>query len=311
MKLTAMALFKLIGLVMALFLMSCGPLKSQSLNNAFDAASFGTVNPGFAAFQQGFYTHVKTLGCTKCHDSNVNPYFASSNANAAYQNALGSRASSSAKLVDFNNPNSSIFIEYSGNSHCGDTACSDPNNRAITQQHIQNWAQAEISIDDNPSVSTPTTVAYKYITGSMRVPASIPAISATTPAVIRFDLAQLQPAIAGLQNALLEIEIQYVNTNVYRLNRPRIVGATTNLVFSNLKVYMKQVADPSILGLEDLTYTSNWHDVVNQPALVAKPATLPAGPITAATPLVNLPLYYVTSTGTDYFTIGFGDIAPP
>ena len=288
---------------------SCSPMKSQSHMALFDNASLGGGGPGFLAFQQGFYTHVVNLGCNKCHDQNVQPYFASSQINVAYNYATGNRNGTSEKLINFSDPQSSIFIQYAGNSHCGDTPCSDPANQATVRTQLEAWAAAELAgnNDDTPV----DAVRAKFLTASVRVPATVPPITAATPAVLRFELSALSPSVSGLQNALLELEIQMSGNNMYRINRPRIIGSTTALKFSGIRVYIKAVRDAGVLGKEDLTYANHWHNVSTTASPVARPATLPAGPITAATPLVNSSLYYGVLTGENFFTIGFDDISAP
>ncbi len=287
-------------------------MKSQNPlgeDGVFNSSS--NANAGLNAFTSGFYAFAKSQGCVRCHDNNISPPIASSDVNTAYQAAMGTRTSSNTRLVDFNNPSASVLADFAGNSHCGVLACSDPNASIVAQRHIEDWAAAELTV--NEPVSATPVATFKFVTAALRVPVAIPNIQSATPAVLRFDLSLIKPAVTGLQGAILEIEIQYVNTNVYRLNKPKIVGATTSLVFSDLRLHMKQVADVNVLGVEDLTYTTNWHSLVRQAALVAKPATLPTGPFPVATvtPLIDMPLYYVTTTGADYFTITFGDIKLP
>jgi hypothetical protein len=285
-------------------------MKSISHANLYDNASLGSGGPGFLAFKQGFYSQVNTLGCNKCHDQNVSPYFASSQINVAYGYATGNRTGSSEKLVDFANPQSSVFIEYAGNSHCGDLPCSNTDNKNLVRAQIDSWAAAEMSNSDNGG--TPVeTVNVKFLTQAVRAPANIPQITAATPAVLRFELSALNPAVPGLQNALLELEIQMAGTNMYRINRPRIIGSTANLQFSGIRLYIKSVVDAGVRGKEDLSYSNNWHNVQAVANIFARPATLPTGPVTGATPLVNSSLYYTVLSGDNYFTVGFEDISAP
>ncbi|MGZ3690148.1 MAG: hypothetical protein ACXVAX_01515 [Pseudobdellovibrio sp.] len=305
MKLNTLFFLKAMSICTTFIFMSCSPLSSQTkVDGSSDNSSLASNTAGLDAFTSGYYAFVKSQGCIKCHQDKISPNIGAADVNTAYQSAK--------LLLDVTSPNASVLIDYAGNSHCGDVACSNTSAKAVAQSNIDAWAAAELAASA-PTNTAPTTASFKYQTAALKVPATIPTITSATPAVMRFDLSQLKPAVAGLQNAILEIEIQYVNTNIYRINKPKIVGATTALVYTDIGVYMKQSSDPSVLGAEDLTYTSNWHDLIKQPALVAKPATLPTGPLpaTTVTPLIDLPLYYVTTTGADYFTLTFGNIAPP
>ncbi len=273
----------------------------------FAQGSNGNLNAEqILAYQTTFYAFAKSQGCVKCHESSVSPHFASLDINEAYRSARGFRnGSTTIKLIDFDLPAASIFIDYAGNSHCSDTPCSDPDIRPIVQDVLEMWAASEIAVGRGGS-SIPVKVP-KFFTAGLKVPAIIPTIFVNTPAVLRFALSELKPQIAGLENAILEIEIQMVNDNSYRLSKPKIAGNTKSFAITDLSVFIKATDDPLTNGLEDLSQALNWHAVDATAAVFALPATLPATPLTAGS-LAGLPIYFQTSTKADYFTVGFGDI---
>lgn len=258
------------------------------------------------AFKTTFYAFAKAQGCVKCHESNVSPNFASADINKAYSSARGFRnGSTTQRLIDFDNPAASIIIDYAGNSHCSDLPCSDPDIRPVVQNSLEMWAAAEIALGTG-KVPDPVKVP-KFFTASLKVPTTIPTIFVNTPAVLRFPLSQLKPAVAALQNAVLEIEIQMVNDKQYRLAKPKIAGNTTTVAISDLSVFIKATDDPLTNGHEDISLALNWHSVDATAAIFALPSPMPATPLMAL-PLVSLPIYFQTSTKADYFTVGFGDI---
>lgn len=247
---------------------------------------------GFQSFKSGFYAFTQTQGCVKCHDSQVSPRFASANLDIAYENASGNLLGSSEKLVDFNNPILSLFIEYAGNGHCNDTPCSDTSVRPRLKSLIESWAQAEVTASNGGGNISPLSV-LQFKTATLQVPAKLPTIFATAPGVMRFPLAQLQPVLSGLENAFFEIDIQMIGNNIYKINKPRVVGNTRTFAFNSIYVLIKTSAHENILGLEDTSFANNWHLVQAQ---------------STASPLVDLPLYYKANVGSDYLRIGFVDI---
>lgn len=273
----------------------------------FTQGSSGNLNAEqILAFRTTFYAFAKSQGCVKCHESNVSPHFASLDINEAYRSASGFRnGSTTVKLIDFDLPVASTFIDYAGNSHCSDTPCSDPDIRPAVQSALEMWAASEIALGRGGS-AIPLKVP-KFFTASLRVPATIPTIFTNTPAVLRFALSELSPKVPALNGAILEIEIQMVNDNSYRLSKPKIAGNSVSIAITDLSVFIKATNDPLTHGHEDISQALNWHAVDATAAVFALPATLPATPLTAV-PLAGLPIYFQTSTKADYFTVGFGDI---
>ena len=290
--------------IIAAVLSACNP---QVESKFFSQSSSGNLNAEqILAYRTTFYAFAKSQGCVKCHESSVSPYFASADINVAYQFARGFRnGSKTIRLIDFENPVASTFIDYAGNAHCSDTPCSDPDIRPVAQSALEMWAASEIAVGRGGS-AIPIKVP-KYFTGSLKVPATIPTIFVNTPAVLRFALSELKPKVMALQNAILEIEIQMVNDNSYRLSKPKIVGNGVSVAITDLSVFIKTTDDPTTNGREDISQALNWHAVDATAAIFPLPASLPATPLTAV-PLIGLPIYFQTSTKADYFTVGFGDI---
>lgn len=286
---------------------------------AFDQSSNSISNPGIESFRSGFYSFAQSRGCVKCHGNLIKPHFVSPDIKTAYDVATGFRnGSTTEKLIDFSRPADSIFIEYAGNSHCGDSPCSDPVVRPDVLKALQDWASAELAGPPGstppPSSTPPPPVAtYKHLTSSIQVPATIPSILVTAPALLRFPLSGLKPPVAGLANAILEIEVHMASDsltvveNQYRLLNPKIIGNTTAVTVSDISVFMKPTADPTVVGVEDVSVPVTWHAVVFNVPITALPNPVPVTRFVAPI-MTGLPMYFPTRTKTDYFTIGFGDI---
>ena len=258
------------------------------------------------AFQSTFYAFTKSQGCVKCHAANVSPHFASPDVNNAYGWATGFRNGSTvAKLIDFDNPLGSVIIDYAGNSHCSDTPCSNPDIRPVIQNVLETWAAAEKAIGSGGS-ATPSKQP-KFFTGSLKVPGTIPNIFGAAPAVLRFPLSALKPAVPGLQNAIFEIEVQMVNDFEYRLSKPKIAGNTISISVKDITVYIKQTDDPLTPGNEDSSLGLNWHSIEANSPIFVIPSPLPNSPLGAQS-LAPLPIYFQTSTKADYFTLGFAEL---
>lgn len=273
----------------------------------FTQSSSGNMNAEqILAYRTTFYAFAKSQGCVKCHESSVSPHFASLDINEAYRSARGFRnGSTTVKLIDFDMPVASTFIDYAGNSHCSDTPCSDPDIRPAVQNALEMWAASEIAVGRG-GAPIPVKVP-KFYTASLKVPTSIPTIFSNTPAVLRFALSELNPKVPALENAILEIEIQMVNETSYRLAKPKIAGNSVSVAITDLSVFIKATDDPLTRGHEDISQALNWHAVDATAAVFALPSPLPATPLTAV-PLAGLPIYFQTTTKADYFTVGFGDI---
>lgn len=315
------SVLKTFYIILVLIVLGCNQKfqsESYSSSNA-DQNNLGA--PGIESFKTGLYAFAQARNCVKCHGSLIRPHFASLDIDSAYAVATGFRnGSTTVKLIDFSNPAASVFIEYAGNSHCSDTPCGDPAVRPNVQKALEDWAAAEMSTNvpapgsTPPPGSTPVAVTYKYLTASLKVPATIPSILVTAPALLRFPLSGLKPPVAGLANAILEIEVHMASDsltvveNQYRLMNPKIVGSTTALGITNVSVFMKATNDnPNEVGLENMSVPVNWHSVVFNLPITALPAPIPATRFVAPS-MTGLPIFFPTRTKTDYFTIGFGDI---
>lgn len=248
---------------------------------------------GSEAFKTGFYSFVNTQGCVQCHAANVHPTFASPDFATAYAAARGPLNGSTAPLIDFNNPDASIFIVYAGNGHCNATPCSDPNVRPTVKTLLQTWALAE-------GGSIAPTGPNIYATASMPIPASLPILTAGNPVVIRFDLSKLQPAVPALSGAVFEVSIQKANPTEYRLINPRLAGNTQAVTVKGIHVYVR-AASGTGLGVEDQSQGAAWTGVNTQ----LMPSTVPATGALTGTPLSSVPLFTPTQSEPDVLTIGF------
>ena len=291
-------------ILLILFVFSCK--QSVTSFNSMASDHYAVLNlSGEEAFRTSFYAFAQERGCINCHSSNQSPHFAANNLSEAYANASGfQNGSNNVKLIDFENPAASIIIEFAGNNHCSDTPCADPEIRDTVQKALETWSAVENAIRGRTFRTNP---APKYLTASMQVPTAIATIFAAKPSLLRFALSELKPKVMGLENAILEFEIQMANASEYRLSKPKIAGNTRAVTISDIKVYIKPTNDPNTIGTEDTYLSLNWHGVFATAAIFALPAPVTLTPF-AAVPLTNLPIYLRTETKLDYFTIGFGDI---
>jgi hypothetical protein len=254
-------------------------------NGDVTLASMAVNNKGLAAFKSGFYAFAKSQNCVKCHAAIQAPHFGSPDLATAYSEAL--------PLVDFNNPNASIIPIYAGNGHCADTPCSDPANTDKVKSLLRSWASAELSGGGDIS-DTPT-----YMTASVTLPATIPALTSANPGVVRFDLSQLDPAVPVLSGAILEVEIQMSNATEYRVSRLKIAGNTAAVTISGVHVYIN--------GSEDTSQGSVWNGLSATAPVFALPKTLPTRPL-GATPLTTQALNIPLQSASDVMTIGIENI---
>jgi len=300
--------FKLWGLIIAigaLPLMWNGCSKFGTSSDAAEALfAQGNTQPpmaatsGAAAFQSGFYAFVNNQGCVQCHGANVNPKFASSDVASAYAVAKGPINGSNAPLIDFNDPDGSIFITYAGNGHCNALPCSDPNVRPQIKSLLEAWAAAELG--ENGGGGGSQGAPKMYVTASLPIPADLPVLTAGNPVIMRFDLSKLSPTVAALSGAVFEVSIQKANPTEYRLVNPRLGGNKQTVTVKGIHLYVRSASE-SGLGVEDNAQGSVWTTVE---ASVA-PSTLPAsGPLTT-TPLSTATLFIQAQSTSDVLTIGF------
>lgn len=304
----------MIGLAF-LVLTACGashvssPKQTGSSSN--NVASSGA---GYEAFKTSFYAFAQSQNCVKCHGSLVTPKFANSDPAQAYQQARGNEIGSSTPLIDFNNPNSSVFAVYAGNGHCNDTPCSNPANTATVQSLLATWAAAEKAGGGSTTTGggTGSAVTPKYLTANLSLPATIAnydaATNASTP--LRFNLNQAMPADLGAKyaNAILEVEVRYTGPSQthYRFNRMKIYGNNAAGTIVGLHLYIKGASDAG-MGNEDLQQTMLWNSI-GKPTPVAvpvaaRPGTLPATPVNV-TPFSTTGLILPKIGAGDVITIG-------
>lgn len=282
-------------------LMACDA--SHLAGNVTENSSVQTVSvspEAIAAFQDSVYYYGQIQGCVRCHGSRVSPNWMSSNIDLAYAVAR--------PLLDINNSSVSVFAYYAGNNHCNDPVCADPANVAVMQGYLQQWAATEVIVAGGGSqpVTGGPLPNPTYVTVSLPVPANLPTIFSASPAVIRFQLAQLSPPVPKLASAVLEISIQSYNVNnsEYKVFNPRIIGATGPVDINGIHVYVRTSTGTG-LGIEDVNQGDLWSNVKVTVPATAKPVTFPTTPYAAVSPMTSIPLAIQAQSATDVLTIGF------
>jgi hypothetical protein len=297
--------FLVASLAVFLLMVGCAPEQgSSSGSSVAGVATTATDAKGLAVFKSGLYAFVNAQGCVKCHASVVHPNFAASDATVAYAQAKGMQIGSSLPLIDFANPAASIFITYAGNSHCGDTPCSNPAVRPAVQAALVAWANAELASSAPPVSNGPA--APKFLTGSLPIPMNLPRLM-MAPTVMRFPLSGLVPAVASLSKAILEIEVQAISPTEYHVGKPKIAGNTAAVNLTGIHVFVKTSATTSSIGAEDTSQGNLWATSAVMATIFALPAKLPTTPLGAMS-LEALPLNIQALSTADAFTIGFDDI---
>jgi hypothetical protein len=285
-------------------LVACAGQHGSGMGDSLSSASYAAVNvESLNAFQNTVYSYGKTQGCVKCHGNTVSPAWDSSNITAAYYLAR--------PLLDVNNPTGSVFASYAGNGHCADPVCSDPAQTAIMQDLLSQWAAVEInqgsSITGATSGSTLANPAF--VTASLPIPAPLPLVTERATAVMRFNLAQMNPPVAALTGAMLEISIQSYNLagTEYKVFNPRLVGASSTVKISGIHVYIRPATGTG-LGTEDIYQGDLWSGLSVMVSPLALPSPLPSGPMTSVTPMTSTSLGIQVQSTADVMTIGFAAI---
>jgi hypothetical protein len=256
---------------------------------------------GLAAFRSGFYAFASpSSSCGLCHASVQVPLFASPDINVAYAAAK--------PLVDFAQPANSLFIVYAGNDHCGvASVCgAGAGNAAIVQGDLVQWANAEVLAG---SGGGPPAAAQAFLTASVSIPSisTLPTLMTGKPALLRFALSDLHPAVASLGNAVLELEILAPNTTEYRFSNPKIAGGTAVVQLTGLHVFVKpsSVAGP---GSEDTSQGDTWDGITVSIPASSLPNPLPTTPLAVApldTRAIAVGAYTSSGVLNDTITVGF------
>jgi hypothetical protein len=252
---------------------------------------------GPAAFKSGFYTWAQQKSCTTCHGSVIKPYFASPDSDLAYNEAKSSG------IIDLANPLGSKVIAHSGNGHCNLGICTSEKNPIEVAPLIEAWAKAETG--GGSPTTIPMTALPKYMTATVPMPATIPTTMVANPAILRLQLSGF--GVPALTNAILELEIQMISLEVYRISRPKIGGNSAQVIVKNLHVFIKGPNDGGV-GTEDLQ-GDFWLDSFTAPVFQL-PNNLPNNRIGAQnlTGLaVTMPKKAV-APAVDMITIGIEDI---
>lgn len=285
--------------LVAMALLGCTGVAEQ----AAPAGSPGSPPPGSSgleAFRTGLYAFAApSTSCGLCHASVQVPLFASPDLATAYAAA--------SPLVDFANPTNSLFIVYAGNNHCGVASVCGPGagSAAIVQQDLLQWASAEAPPSGGGS---PPTAQATFLTASMPIPAmaTLPTLMTGKPALLRFALSDLKPAVASLATAVLELEIVAPNPTEYRLTNPKVGGNTAAIQLTGLHVFVKpaSVAGP---GSEDMNQGDTWVGIVVDIPASTLPSPLPTTPLTVApldTRAIAVGAYTSSNVLNDTITVG-------
>lgn len=263
----------------------------------------GASSPGASgldAFRSGLYAFATpTTSCGLCHASLQVPLFASGDVGAAYTAAKA--------LVDFAQPTNSLFIVYAGNNHCGLASVCGPGSGspAIVQEDLIRWAGAETA--SGPGGPPATGLAYR--TASLPIPdiSTLPTLTSGKTALLRFELSGLQPLVAALSGAVLELELVMPNPTEYRFTSPKVAGSAAALQLTGLHVLVKPAA-ASGLGAEDTNQGDTWDAITVTIPVSTLPSPLPATPL-AVTPLdsraIAVGAYTSGGDRNDTITVGF------
>lgn len=256
-------------------------------------ASLNASPAAVQAYQSGFYTWANTQQCSACHAAGPAPqqfWFASTDMMTAYADASA--------LVDFNNPDASVLVTYSGNGHCGNAICSDSASPAKVKTYLESWATAALASGGNPGVTG--LVMPKYLTPSVQVPASIPSLVGGKSATMSFPLSQLNPAFAGFSGATFTFNIQIANPTAvppeYHITNPKITGLNNTVSITGIHVLIK---GPGVSGIgsEDINQGNLWDNVTVQATSAATSLESGSLDITATSTMLN-----------DSLTVGFDNL---
>ena len=304
----------LVWFLILISVVGCGTASHDGNGRSSSNGQQSASSAGEAAFRDTLYAFAKSQNCVKCHSTIVTPKFGAADLDEAYAQARGTEIGSTKPLINFANPNASIFATYAGNGHCSDTPCSNPSNTATVQTLLATWATAEI-VSSGGGTGSPAPVTPKYVAVSIPLPATIAAFNAANPTLIRFNLNTLNPLFGNVKvaNALLEIEVRLANAagTQYKFSRPKIFGNTATVSVAGLHLYIKAPAAIGV-GDEDTGQSVLWNAVGKPTPVVAaiavRPAALPLTP-NAAVPLTNNSIFYPKTVGvSDTLTLGIEDL---
>ncbi len=287
-----------------LSLSACGPSHNGAQGNSTQASTAYASPESLQAFESTVYAFGRTQGCVRCHGLSVNPLWMNDNVRTAYSFAR--------PFIDFNNPTTSALATYTGNNHCNDPVCAVAANVSVMQDLLLQWSTVELSQNANtggPTGGGQTLATPAFVTATMPIPSSLPLITSGQAAVIRFDLGLLNPLVAGLAGAVLEISVQSYNSGntTYKIFNPRIYGNSLSITVTSIHAYVRPAVG-SGLGTEDINQGTAWDSVSATAAPIAMPMPLPAGPMTGVLPLATTSLGIAVQSSADVITLGFKTI---
>jgi hypothetical protein len=295
-----MSFGKWLPLILGLVLSGCSARHAAIEGANLSSQSQEATAAQLQAFETTVYAFGQTQGCISCHNSFVNPQWMSSDLRTAYNFAK--------PLLNMADPGNSIFSVYVANGHCGQAICQDQNNVATMQDLLLQWAAVEINETGGTPSGGSTLPNPPFVTATLAIPSPLPVITTKTPAVIRFDLSQVTPAVAGL-NGTLEISIASYNAagTTYKIFNPRIFGNSNPISISGMHIYVRPATGTG-LGTEDINQGTLWSQLALTAPVVASPSPLPTGPASTVSPLTSISLGVGQQSTADVITIGFANI---
>lgn len=295
---------RIVWLTILCSISACGPSHNGSQGNSTQASTAYASPESLQAFESTVYEFGRTQGCVRCHGQSVNPLWMNDTVRTAYSFAR--------PFIDFRNPTTSLLATYTGNNHCNDPVCAVAANVLIMQDLLLQWSTVELSQSGStggPTGSGQTLATPSFVTATLPIPSSLPLITSGQAAVIRFDLGALNPLVANLTGAILEVSVQSYNSanTTYKIFNPRIYGNSSAITVTSIHAYVRPAAG-SGLGTEDTNQGTAWDSVNATAAAIALPTTLPVGPMTGVMPLANTSLGIAVQSNADVITLGFKTI---
>ncbi|HEX4923118.1 MAG TPA: hypothetical protein VFV50_03495 [Bdellovibrionales bacterium] len=166
-------------------------------------------NPaGVEAFSKTAHVFLKRQ-CSFCHGDTQAPLFALDDVSKSYAAAL--------PLVNFNDIPKSKLVVRAMNGHCGLDFCETDGKEIIAA--IQEWAKSE---------NIEARVRTKEI--------PMPQLSLTQYTAIQWDLNELEPKQAGLEDAKIQVEALAFSEDSILFRRPRIIAGRNSIYVKDLVI---------------------------------------------------------------------------
>ena len=272
-------------------------------------ASASVGESAMAAFQTGFYAFA-TTNCVQCHGVAQNPLFAVGNVSAAY--------SAAAPFVNFTNPSGSTIVQYAGNGHCGIANCTGTTQSNAVSADITAWAAAAASTGTgsgsgsgsgtctNVAGLQPASPNIAFTTAPLNIPSGLPG-AGNSYALMTWPLSDLTPAVPGLAGAYLQVQIQLLTPNTYKVILPTLAISGNTVGVAGVHLMISAVG--SGCAPEEYLQGMNWTSVDTTVEPIVIPSPLPKTPL-AATPLTTVTNPLPVLSASDSLVIGFESLEP-